>query len=47
MAFEMRGVGKQIGFALSRAFQTELLDASILMNCPANEVFSFRDFLLE
>ena len=47
LAVEMRDVGKQIGFALSRAFQTELLDASILTNLPGNEVLSFRDFLLQ
>jgi hypothetical protein len=45
MAFEMRDVGKQIGFALSRTFQTELLDATILTNSPASEVLAFRDFL--
>jgi Replication-relaxation len=47
LAIEMREVGKQIGFALSRSFQTELLDASILTNLPGNEVLSFRDFLLQ
>jgi hypothetical protein len=47
MAFEMRDLGKKIGFALSRAFQAELLDASILINSPANEVLSMRDFLAD
>lgn len=47
LAIEMRDVGKQIGFALSRAFQSELLDASILTNSATNEVLSFREFLLQ
>jgi hypothetical protein len=47
LAVEMRDVEKQIGFALSRTFQTELLDASILTNSTGNEVLSFRDFLLQ
>ncbi len=46
LALEMRDVGKRIGFALSRTFQAELLDASILTNSSANEVLSFRDFLV-
>ena len=47
LAIEMRDVGKPIGFALSRRFQAELLEASILTNSSGNEVVSFRDFLLQ
>lgn len=46
LAVEMRNLPKPIGFALSRRFQTELLDARILTNSPANEVLSFREFML-
>lgn len=47
LALEMRDVGKQIGFALSATFRSELLDARILTNSPANDVLSFRQFLLQ
>lgn len=47
LAVEMRDVGKQIGFALARTFQTELLDTNILTNSSANEVVPFRQFLLQ
>jgi hypothetical protein len=46
LAVEMRDVGKRIGFALSKTFQAELLDASILTNSSTNEVLSFREFLV-
>jgi hypothetical protein len=47
LALEMRNVGKRIGFALSRSFQAELLDTSILTNSSANDVVPFREFLFQ
>ena len=47
LALEMRDVGKRIGFVLSETLRSELLDASILTNSPANDVLSFRQFLLQ
>ncbi len=47
LALEMRDVGKRIGFALTTTFVAELLDASILTNSSANEVVSFRQFLMQ
>ena len=44
LALEMRDVGKRIGFVLSETLRSELLDASILTNSPANDVLSFRQF---
>jgi integrase/recombinase XerD len=47
LALEMRDVGKRIGFVLSETLRSELLDASILTNSPANDVLSFRQFLIQ
>jgi hypothetical protein len=46
LAVEMRNAGKRIGFALSKTFQTDLLDTSILTNSSTNEVVPFRQFLV-
>jgi hypothetical protein len=46
LAVELRDVRKRIGFALSKSFQADLLDADILSNSSAGEVISFREFLL-
>jgi hypothetical protein len=46
LAVELRDVGKQVGFALSRTFQSDLLDAQVLTNSRASDVIPFRDFLL-
>jgi hypothetical protein len=46
LAVELRDVRKRIGFALSKTFQTDLLEADILSNSSAGEVISFREFLL-
>jgi len=41
LAVELRDVRKRIGFALSKSFQADLLDADILSNSSAGEVISF------
>jgi hypothetical protein len=46
LAVELRDVGKQVGFALSRTFQSDLLDAQVLTNSRTSDVIPFRDFLL-
>lgn len=46
LAVELRAVGKRIGFALSRALCTDLLTTRILTNSAANDVVSFREFLI-
>lgn len=46
LAVELRDVRKRIGFALSKTFQADLLEADILSNSSAGEVISFREFLL-
>jgi hypothetical protein len=46
LAVELRDVRKRIGFALSKTFQANLLDADVLSNTSAGEVISFREFLL-
>lgn len=46
LAVELRDVGKKVGFALSRTFQSDLLDAPVLTNSRAGDVVPFRDFLL-
>ncbi len=45
LAVEMRNVGKRIGFAISKTFQSDLLDARILTNSSSSDVLSFRQFL--
>jgi len=46
LAVELRDVRKRIGFALSKTFRADLLDADILSNSSAGEMVSFREFLL-
>jgi hypothetical protein len=46
LAVELRDVRKRIGFALSKTFQADLLDADVLSNSSTGEVISFREFLL-
>jgi len=46
LAVELRDVRKRIGFALSKSFQADLLDADVLSNSSTGEVISFREFLL-
>jgi len=46
LAVKLRYVRKRIGFALSKTFQANLLEADILSNSSAGEVISFREFLL-
>jgi hypothetical protein len=45
LAMELRDVRKRIGFALSKTFQTDLLDADVLSNTSAGELVSLREFL--
>jgi hypothetical protein len=45
LAMELRDVRKRIGFALSKSFQTDLLDADVLSNTSAGELVSLREFL--
>lgn len=45
LAVEMRDIGKRIGFAISKTFQSDLLNARILTNSVSSEVLSFRQFL--
>jgi hypothetical protein len=45
LASEIRNVGKRIGFALSSAFQHELLDTRVLTNLSKSNVVPFREFL--
>jgi hypothetical protein len=47
LALELRATGKQLGFALSRSFQSELLDARVVTNYSGNETLSVRQFLLQ
>jgi hypothetical protein len=45
LASEIRNVDKRIGFALSAAFQRDLLDTRVLTNLSNSNVVSFREFL--
>ena len=45
LASEMCNVGKRIGFALSSAFQHDLLDTRTLIYAPKSKVVSFQEFL--
>ena len=45
LAMELRDVRKRIGFALSKTFQTFLLESDVLLNNSAGELVSFREFL--
>jgi len=47
LASEIRNVGKRIGFALSAAFQHDLLDTRVLTNLSKSNVVSFREFLFD
>jgi hypothetical protein len=46
LASEIRNVGKRIGFALSAAFQHDLLDTRVLTNPSKSNVVPFHEFLL-
>jgi hypothetical protein len=45
LAMELRDVRKRIGFALSKTFQTYLLDSDVLLNNSSGELVSFHEFL--
>jgi hypothetical protein len=45
LASEIRNVGKRIGFALSTAFQHDLLNTRVLTNLSKSNIVSFREFL--